>query len=133
MRNLKKDKEPKLVCLAYVAAKDQPSMWIEEVERKQLNYIRDYARGHNIQIKTVIHRSTLGLFEANRQFEYMVKRIQDGEVDGIIVANMMVLANDITDAYYKAGRVNAAGGCMVTVDEGKLRLNIKTRCGYERN
>lgn len=132
MSKPKKGKERKLVCLAYVAAKEQPSQWIEEVERKQINYIRDYARAHNIQIKSIIHRAELGAHEANRQFEYMIKRIQAGEVAGIIVANMMVIANDIADAYYRVGRVNAAGGCMVTVEEGKLRLNLKERCGYER-
>lgn len=130
---MSRSKNSEMVCLAYVAAKDQPSPWIEEVERKQLNYIRDYARTHHIRIKSVIHRAGLGAYEANRQFEYMVKRIEDGEAEGIIAVNMMAIANDIADAYYKIGRVNAAGGCMVTVDEGKLRLNLKTRYGYERH
>lgn len=133
MSRPKRNKEPAMVCLAYVAAKDQPSLWIKDVERKQINYIRDYAKSHNIQIKSIIHRAGLGPYEANRQFEYMIKRIQAGETEGIIAANMMAIANDIADAYYKIGRVNAAGGCMVTVDEGKLRLNLKTRYGYERH
>ena len=133
MSRPRKSKDTEMVCLAYVAAKDQPAQWSEEVERKQLNYIRDYARAHQIRIKNVIHRSGLGTYEANRQFEYMVKRIEDGEAGGIIAVNMMAIANDIADAYYKIGRVNAAGGCMVTVDEGKLRLNLKTRHGYERH
>ena len=130
MRNPKKSN---LMCIAYVSAGDQASEWIQQVERKQLNYIKDYAKAHDIGIKTVVHRGELGSYEANRQFEYIIKRIQNGEADGLIVANMMVIAKDIPEAYYKAGRINAAGGRMVTVDEGVLRLRLKTRYGYEGN
>ena len=130
---MKNSQKPNLMCIAYVSAKDQPPEWIEQVERKQLNYIKDYAKAHNIGIKAVVHRGELGPYEANRQFEYIIKRILNGEADGLIVANMTVIAKDIPEAYYKAGRINAAGGRMVTVDEGVLRLKLKARYGYEGN
>ena len=129
----KMDGKKKLACIAYLSAKDQPAEWTEYIEKKQLNYIKDYARAHNIEIIGVVHRGELGPYEANRQFEYIIKRIQNGEADGLIVANMMVIAKDIPEAYYKAGRINAAGGRMVTVDEGVLRLKLKARYGYEGN
>ena len=75
----KTDGKKKLSCIAYLSAKDQPAEWIEYVERKQLNYIKDYARAHNIEIKGIVHRGELGPYEANRQFELMVKRIENRE------------------------------------------------------
>lgn len=129
----KMDGKKKLACIAYLSAKDQPAEWTEYIEKKQLNYIKDYARAHNIEIIGVVHRGELGPYEASRQFELIVKRIENGEINGVIAANMMTISKDISDAYYKIGRVNASGGKMITVDEGELRLRFKTRGGYERD
>ena len=40
---------------------------------------------------------------------------------------MMAISIDIPDAYYKVGKVKAAGGVIVTVDEGILGMDVKTR------
>lgn len=129
----KKTKEKRLSCIAYLSVKDQPREWIERLEKRQLNYIKDYARAHNIEIVGIVHRSELGAYEANRQFELMAKRIENGEADGVIVANVMAVSKNVTDVYYKIGRVNAAGGKMISVDDGELRLRFRARCGYERD
>lgn len=39
---------------------------------------------------------------------------------------MLAISTDILDAYYKVGKVKAAGGVIVTVDEGYLGMNVKT-------
>jgi hypothetical protein len=38
---------------------------------------------------------------------------------------MAAVADDIPDAYRKVGEVVSAGGIIVTVDEGRLSMNIK--------
>lgn len=120
-------------CIAYVSAKNWPTKPVEEIEAKQLKYIRDYAAANKIVIKGVVHRGLLGAYEASRQFEYILKRIRVGEADAVLAVNMAAIAEDIPDAYYKAGKVNAAGGRMITVEEGELRLILKARCGYGAN
>ena len=40
---------------------------------------------------------------------------------------MMAISLDIPDAYYKVGKIKAAGGTIITVDEGLLGMNVKDR------
>lgn len=55
----------------------------EYKEKKQLRYIMDYAKAHNIKISKIMHRGVLGVYPANKQFDMIVKSISEKEVDGV--------------------------------------------------
>lgn len=120
----RKKKEPRIECVAYLSVSGEVK-GIEKREKKQERYIREYAKAHNIDIVGVIRRNGLGQMEVNRQIDSITQLIRKNKVEGIIVANMMAISSDIPDAYYKVGKIRAAGGVIVTVDEGRLELGIK--------
>ncbi len=119
----KKRCEERIECIAYLSTTGNLNS-IERSENRQEKYIREYAKAHNIDIVGVWRRHGFGMGDVNRQFDRMVSLIANKKVDGIIVANMMAISYDIPEAYYKVGKVRAAGGVMVTVDEGRLGMKI---------
>ncbi len=119
----KKKREPKLRCIAYLSVNGDGHT-MEKKEEKQLRYIKEYAKAHNIEIVKVAHRSILSQYEVNRHFNALVAKIRAGEIDGIITSHMLALSDGVADAYAKVGKVRAVGGHMVTVDEGELDMNL---------
>lgn len=128
----KKKKEAKLNCVAYLST-DGDINGVERREKKQLKYIAEYAKAHNIKLKNIYHRDVAGMTDVNKHFLMMLQLIKRGEIDGIIVSRMMTVSNDIPDAYKKVGMVYEAGGTMVTVDEGRLGFMIKVGENNERD
>lgn len=124
----KKKKEPVVEAIAYLSTTG-PLWETEKRERNQERYIREYAKAHNVEIVGVMRRNGLGQGDCNQQFEKIAQLIRQKRVEGVIVANMMAVSLDIPDAYYKVGKIKAAGGVIITVDEGSLGMNIKTREG----
>lgn len=120
-----KKKGKRLRCLVYLSTQAEERT-VEEKEKKQLRYIREYAKAHNIEIVKIYRRGILGQYEVNRHFNALLAKLHDGEADGILLANMGTVSTDEIDAYCKVGKVHAAGGQIVTVDEGNLDLKIKT-------
>ncbi len=121
---MSKKKRKKLRCFVYLST--QAEEWlVEEKERKQLRYIREYAKAHNIEIVKVFRKGTLGQHEVNRHFNALLVKIRTGEAEGLLLASMGAVSSDEVDAYRKVGMIHAAGGQMVTVDEGFLDLKIK--------
>ena len=96
----KKKKEPVVEAIAYLSTTG-PLWETEKRERNQERYIREYAKAHNVEIVGVMRRNGLGQGDCNQQFE-----------------KMMAVSLDIPDAYYKVGKIKAAGGVIITVDEG---------------
>lgn len=119
-------KRNRLRCVVCLSVESEPKNQ-EKREEKQLRYIREYAKANGIEIIKILCRSGLGAFEANRQFEFIIKDIEDKKCDGILVAKMEAVSKTITDAYTKIGRIIAAGGHVITVDEGDLRLPLKIK------
>lgn len=120
----RKKKEPLVEVIAYLSTTG--SLWeTEKREQKQERYIREYAKAHNIDIVDIVRRNGLGQGDVNRQFEKIIHLIRQKRVEGVIVANMMAISTDIPDAYYKVGKVKAAGGVIITVDEGILGMDVK--------
>lgn len=122
----RKKKEPPVEVVAYLSTTG-PLWEIEKREQKQEKYIREYAKAHNIDIVGIVRRNGLGQGDVNRQFEKITHLISQKRVEGVIVANMMAISTDIPDAYYKVGKVRAAGGVIITVDEGILGMDVKTK------
>ena len=121
---MSKKRRKKLRCFVYLST--QAEEWlVEEKERKQLRYIREYAKAHNIEIVKVFRKGTLGQHEVNRHFNALLVKIRTGEAEGLLLASMGAVSSDEVDAYRKVGMIHAAGGQMVTVDEGFLDLKIK--------
>ncbi len=122
----RKKKEPSVEVVAYLSTTG-PLWETEKREQKQERDIRDYAKAHNIDIVGIVRRNGLGQSDVNVQFEKITHLIRQKRVEGVIVINMMAISIDIPDAYYKVGKVKAAGGVIVTVDEGILGMYVKTR------
>lgn len=121
---MSKKRRKKLRCFVYLST--QAEEWlVEEKERKQLRYIREYAKAHNIEIVKVFRKGALGQHEVNRHFNTLLVKIRTGEAEGLLLASMGTVSSDEVDAYRKVGMIHAAGGQMVTVDEGFLDLKIK--------
>ena len=122
----RKKREPVIEVIAYLSTTG-PLWETEKREEKQEGYIREYARAHNIEIVGIMRRNGLGQGDCNQQFEKIAQLIRQKRVEGVIVANMMAISLDIPDAYYKVGKIKAAGGTIITVDEGLLGMNVKDR------
>ena len=119
----RKEKEPKIECIAYLSTECDLDR-AEKTENKQARYIREYAKAHNIDIVGIERRHSFGMQDVNRQFRKMALLISQKRVDGVIAANMAAVSSDMEDAYRKVGMIRAVGGYMVTVDEGRLGMNI---------
>lgn len=119
-------KEKKIECVAIVVARcDMRNVeQNDKMEKRQEAYIRKYAKAHGIKIVDVIHGRGQGQSEINKKFNRTVELIRKQKVQGIIAVNMKIFSADLEDAYSKVGKVRSAGGEMITVDEGRLRLNI---------
>lgn len=121
----KKKKEIKPVrCIAYLSVFGH-DRYVENYEKKQLKKIQEYAQAHNIEIIRVYHKDVLGQGDVNEHFAGIVRRIEDGLADGVIVFNMRAICPAIISAYTKVGMVKAAGGRMFTVMEGELGMNLR--------
>lgn len=114
----------KLKCLVYLSTQAEQKV-VEEKERKQLRYIREYAKAHNIEVVKIFRKGILGQYEVNRHFHMLLEKIKAGEAEGLLLASMGSISADEVDAYRKVGMVHAVGGQIVTVDEGVLDLKIK--------
>lgn len=121
---MSKKRRKKLRCFVYLSTQVEECL-VEEKERKQLRYIREYAKAHNIEIVKVFRKGALGQHEVNRHFNALLVKIRTGEAEGLLLASMGAVSSDEVDAYRKVGMIHAVGGQMVTVDEGFLDLRIK--------
>lgn len=129
----KKKKEKPKNCFMYLAT-DGDLFHAEERERKQYRYIMDYARAHNVKIVKVFHKDVAAQAIVDRHYENLVKRVANGEADGVIVAAMMCISRDVPDAFYKIGQMKVAGGVVISVDDGTdLDMDVKEVGVYGRN
>lgn len=123
---MKKSKqlEERICCVAYLSTTGD-IFSADKRELRQLSYIQEYAKAHNVKIVKKMRRDVLGQADVNRHYDLMVEMIRKGIVDGIILVNMMSVSSSVADAYHKVGKVKAVGGHIVTVDEGRLEMNVK--------
>ena len=127
-------KGKQMECIAIVSARcDMRNVeQIEKLEKRQEAYIRKYAKAHGVKIVGVIYGNGQGQGEINKKFLRAVELIRYGKVQGMIAVNMAIISADLEDAYCKVGKVRSAGGEMITVDEGRLRLSIYNRKGWRK-
>ena len=113
--------------IAYLSVTNATDKNVDWKEEKQLSYISEYAKAHNLRIIKIMQKSIMGCSVVNTHFNKMVREIQNEKADGILVCNMAAISQNIEDAYQKIGKVIQAGGQIITVDEGKLNLQLKRR------
>lgn len=129
----KKKKEQPKNCFMYLATEGD-LFHAEEREKKQYKYIMDYARAHNVKIVKVFHKDVAAQQIVDRHYEGLVRRVANGEADGVIVAAMMCISRDIPDAFKKIGQMKVAGGVVISVDDGNdLDMCIKEVGVYGRS
>lgn len=118
-----KKKEPQYECIAYLSVEADLNH-VDRLENKQLKYIKEYAKAHNIRIVGIMRRHGFSMNDVLRNFRQITTYIRKKQIDGVIMAGMKFVSSDMTDAYFKIGMVKAAGGQIITVDEGNLSMNI---------
>ena len=119
----------KIECIAFIAVKCdiEKDRKLDFLEKRQEMYIRNYAKANHIVIADVVYSRGMGQMEINRQFNQIIDLIRRRKADGVLVVNILSISSNLSDAYSKVGKVRAAGGVLVTVEEGDLRLNVKRR------
>ena len=118
-----KKKEPRYECIAYLSVEAELDK-VDRLEDKQLKYIKEYAKAHNILIVGVMRRHGFSMNDVFKNFRQIAHLIGKKRVEGVIVAGMQYVSSDLEDAYYKIGMIKAAGGQFITVDEGNLGMDI---------
>lgn len=114
-------------CIEYLFV-EAPLEKVDFLEDKQSKYIREYVKNKEYSIVGTERRHGFSQGDVNRQWAAIVKLIRDKRVDGVVVANMAAVSNSVPDAFYKVGQIIDAGGIIVTVDEGRLDMNIRRNC-----
>lgn len=104
---------------------EAPLNKVNRLEDKQSRYIREYVKNKNYRIVGSMRRNGSSQGDVDRQWKKIVSLISKKQIDGVVIANMAVVACDLPDAYRKVGQIIEAGGMIVTVDEGMLAMNIK--------
>lgn len=114
-------------CIEYLSV-EAPLEKVDFLEDKQSKYIREYVKNKEYSIVGTERRHGFSQGDVNGQWAAIVKLIRDKRVDGVVVANMAAVSNSVLDAFYKVGQIIDAGGIIVTVDEGRLDMNIRRNC-----
>lgn len=117
-------KRKTIECIEYLSV-EAPLKKVEYLEDKQSRYIREYARNKEYLIVGTVRRHGFSQRDADRQWDEIVDKIRRKKADGVILANMAAVSANMPDAYKKIGQVVDAGGIIVTVDEGRLAMNVK--------
>ena len=114
-------------CIEYLSV-EAPLEKVDCLEDKQSKYIREYVKNKEYSIVGTERRHGFSQGDVNRQWAAIVRLIKAKRVDGVVVANMAAVSDSVPDAFYKVGQIIDAGGIIVTVDEGRLDMNIRRDC-----
>ena len=120
----KKCKDELIECIAYLSV-DADLRKVTRLEDKQLRYIREYAKANQIKIVDIVRRNGFGKRDMNRQLGQIISLIKKKRVQGIILSNVNTVCDDIEEIYRIVGKFKAAGGAFVTVDQGRMEMDIK--------
>lgn len=107
------------------AIPDEPESKVDRLEDKQSKYIHEYVKNKEYMIVGTERRHGFSQNDVDRQWHQIVDKIRKKQVDGVIVANMSVITDNLIDAFIKVAQVQAAGGIIVTVDDGRLAMQLR--------
>lgn len=111
-------------CIEYLSVEGALDL-VNKLEDNQSRYIREHINNKPYKIVGTVRRNGFSQNDVNRQWNWILNKIRKKQVQGIVIANMAAVSNDLPDAYRKVGQVIEAGGVLLTVDEGVLSMNIK--------
>lgn len=114
----------KIRTIAYLGA-DAFAKGDEIKKKKQWKYINEYAKAHNLQIVKIVDTSYLSKGMRNEQIRKIANDIFHRKAEAMIVTNVRIVADDISEVYKIAGSIASVGGRLITVDEGELFLNVR--------
>lgn len=120
MRRKKKNIE----CIEYLSV-SAPLDKVDYLENKQSKYIHEYVKNKEYMIVGTERRHGFSQNDVDRQWQQIVNKVRKKQVDGVIVTNMRAVTDTLVDAAIKIAQIQAAGGVVVTVDDGKLLLDIR--------
>ena len=106
-------KKKTIECIEYLSV-SAPLDKVDRLEDKQSKYIHEYVKNKEYMIVGTERRHGFSQNDVDRQWHQIVDKIRKKQVDGVIVANMSVIA-----------QVQAAGGVIVTVDDGRLAMQLR--------
>ena len=89
-----KKKEPRYECIAYLSVEAELDK-VDRLEDKQLKYIKEYAKAHNILIVGVMRRHGFSMNDVFRNFRQIAYLIGKKRVEGVIVAGMQYVSSDL--------------------------------------
>lgn len=118
-----KKKRKQFDCIEYLSVV-APLDKVDYFEDKQRRYIREYVANKEYRIVGTMRRHGFSQSDVNRQWNEISHLIRKKKVQGVVIANMKSIATSMPDAFYKVGQIIDAGGIVVTVDEGRLQMNI---------
>ena len=98
---------------------------VDRLEDKQSKYIHEYVKNKEYMIVGTERRHGFSQNDVDRQWHQIVDKIRKKQVDGVIVANMSVITDNLIDAFIKIAQVQDAGGIIVTVDDGRLAIQLR--------
>lgn len=93
-------------------------------EDKQLRYINEFAKKHQLVTMEIVRRGCFGSLQMSRLLDSVIKKMNSGKADAVLVANALAISSSIADAYFKIGKVIEAGHRFITVDEGELGMKL---------
>ena len=111
-------KKKTIECIEYLSV-SAPLDKVDHLEDKQSKYIHEYVKNKEYMIVGTERRHGFS------QWHQIVDKIRKKQVDGVIVANMSVITDNLIDAFIKVAQVQAAGGIIVTVDDGRLAMQLR--------
>lgn len=117
----------KMDCIEYLSVQ-APLEKVDMLENKQSIYIHDFAKRTEFNIVGKMRRYGFSQNDVDRQWMQIVNMVRKKQIRGVVVTNMAAVSSSLADAYFKVGLIIEAGGVVVTVDEGRLDLNIRRRC-----
>ena len=117
-------KKKTIECIEYLSV-SAPLDKVDRLEDKQSKYIHEYVKNKEYMIVGTERRHGFSQNDVDRQWHQIVDKIRKKQVDGVIVANMSVITDNLIDAFIKIAQVQDAGGIIVTVDDGRLAMQLR--------
>ena len=117
-------KKKTIECIEYLSV-SAPLDKVDCLEDKQSKYIHEYVKNKEYMIVGTERRHGFSQNDVDRQWHQIVDKIRKKQVDGVIVANLSVITDNLIDAFIKVAQVQAAGGIIVTVDDGRLAMQLR--------
>lgn len=114
----------KMDCIEYLSVQ-APLEKVNMLEDKQSKYIHEFVKRKEYSIVGKMRRNGFSQRDVDRQWNQIVDKIRKKQVDGVIVANMSVITDNLIDAFIKIAQVQDAGGIIVTVDDGRLAMQLR--------